>query len=349
MLKKLLLFSFTFVSTCLLVTELRATSHCVGLDITFSNVTLTGVNNGMISYDITISNVGTQTIAFNKLTLKNYNSADNIYDGADMSGGSALFTSFAIGTSLGTGQQYTTSFHSNYSVNIKTIPYLILQLEYQDAECDASNNQIIACTRPNAVFNSLLIRNISANEADFDFEIQNTGGDTLFLPNLVLQSYVSHDNVYDGGDPAAGGVVMSFGGKQYLLANETYAASYGAYETSIASYAYVISGLTYSYTECNTSDNKQIQPMTVVAGNQQVVSDEASNRIIWDMVSHSFITKDQIEWSGNIVYQLFDTSGRLLIKGKVTPGERVYITEGSGLAILIVADEQHAYSQKILR
>ncbi|MDB5271722.1 MAG: hypothetical protein JWO58_89 [Chitinophagaceae bacterium] len=346
---KKLIPGFNLLCACLFlnVGHSFATSNCSGFDISFTSVRLTGVGNSQITYNVTIKNSGTQTLDLSKITLQNYVSTDDTYDAGDADGGASTPT----GTTLLAGQELETSFYSNYSGDIKSLPYLILQLSYQDAECDVTNNQIVVCTRPNAVFNSLNITGIiSSSEADFNFEIQNTGGDTLFLSSLVLQSYVSTDNVLDGGDPAAGGAVLTYGGKYYLVANEKYQSSYGAYCASITSYSYVISTLGNSKAECTTSDNNIIRPLVVTAI-QNMVTDVASNMIIWDMNSHSFITKDQgdVVWSGILTYKVLDTAGRLLNTGKTNPGERVYIQEGSGMGLLLISDDQHFYSKKIMR
>ncbi|MDB5257340.1 MAG: hypothetical protein JWM14_2035 [Chitinophagaceae bacterium] len=332
------------------VTRANGAANCAGSDVTFTSVTLTGVGNGMITYDVTIKNAGTQTLTFNKLTLAGYTSTDNTFDGSDVSGGSALFTAFASGTSVLAGQVYTTSYHANYTGDIKTLPYLILQLSYQDAECDATNNQIVVCTKPNPVLNDVAISYLDATSGLYNAAIQNTGGDTMFLSKSVIQNYVSTDNTLGGGDAAAGGSILSFGAKQYLLANESYVIyDFSFNATNMSSYSYVLATLYYTTaTTCGTG-NQVAKELVVTVTATEDAQNASGNAVVWDMNSSSFVTKDQIVWSGSINYQLFDSSGRLLIKGKTIPGERVYVPEGSGLAILTVTDEQHVYSQKIMR
>ena len=141
MLKKLLP-GFGLLCICLFVqaTSAFANRDCSGLDISFSSVTLTGVGNSLISYNVTIKNNGTQTIDVNKITLQNYVSTDDTYDVGDADGGASTLA----GTTLLAGQELATSFYSNYSGDIKSLPYLILQLSYEDAECDVTNNEIPA-------------------------------------------------------------------------------------------------------------------------------------------------------------------------------------------------------------
>jgi hypothetical protein len=328
----------------------KARTGCAGSDVTFTSVTLTGVGSGMITYDVTIKNVGTQTITFNKLTLANYISTDNVYDGSDVSGGSALVSTFTSGTSLSAGQEVTTTYHADYSGNIKSIGYLILQLSYQDAECDETNNQIVACVKPNPVLNDVAISYLDATSGLYNAAIQNTGGDTMFLNKSVIQNYVSVDNTFGSGDAAAGGSILSFGAKQYLLANESYVINSFSFNASnMSNYSYVIATLYYTTATTCGAGNQVIKPLVVTVTSTEETQNASGNAVIWDMNSSSFITKDKGEWSGNLTYQLFDLSGQLLTKGTTTAGERVYIRQGSGIAVLSVADDHHVYSQKIVR
>jgi hypothetical protein len=327
----------------------QAAIECTGIDATITGVTLTGVGNGEISYDVTIKNAGTLTIAYNKLTLANYTSTDNTYDGSDVSGGSALVSTINAGT-LAAGQEHTVSYHCNYSGDIKSLPYLILQLSYQDAECDATNNQMVVCTKPNPVLNDIAISYLDATSGLYYASITNTGGDTMFLSKSVIQNYVSVDNTFGGGDAAAGGSILSFGDKQYLLANENYVISGFSFNaSSLSSYNYVLATLYYTTATTCGSGNQVAKALVVTVTGTEDSQETSGSAVLWDMNSNSFITKASGEWSGNMMYQLFDTSGRLLAKGNTTPGERVYIREGAGVAILTVSDDLHVYSQKIVR
>jgi len=347
---KLYSYSLSILCACLFVmtNPVQAAVQCSGFDVTFTSVTLTGVGNGTITYDVTIRNAGTTTLTFSKLTLANYTSNDNVYDGSDASAGSAVFSTVTSGTSLAAGQELTTSYHASYSGSIKDIPYLILQLSYQDTECDATNNQIVACVRPNPVLNDIAISYLEENVGQYYAAIQNTGGDTLFLSKTILQNYVSVDNTLGGGDVGAGGSILNYGAKQYLLANESFVISnFDFNAANLSNYSYVIASLYYNTTACSAGN--QVVKALVVVTDMEGRQEALTNTVVWDMNSTSFITKDNGTWSSNLTYQFFDASGRLLAQGKTIPGQRVHLEQGSGLGILLVTDERNSCSQKIIR
>jgi hypothetical protein len=326
----------------LLINTSFAGTKCSGYDITFTNITVTGITNSSVYYNFEINNIGTQTMTFDKLVIQNYLSNGVSTDAA---GGSIL--AFTGSTQILAGATFSSQFQANYS---GTFDYtnLIVQLSYSDGECDATNNQLIICLKPDASFTSVAISNVQSATIDYDFTIKNTGGDTLFFDELTLENYLSTDNAF-GGDVAAGSTLLTFHGEDYLLANQSYTTTYSA-GGAIASYAYLITKITYTgNSECTLANNEVVELIPPIAGVQGSSTISGNNSIVWNFDKKSFTIN---QWGsqtsiGILDYKLYNTSGILQKEGSANIGESTMIGAMPGIYLLVVSDGHRLYSKKI--
>lgn len=129
---------------------------------------------------------------------------------------------------------------------------------------------------------------ITKSSNGYDFTIINTGIATAFFNKFVLQNWLSHDNIYNTGDAAAGGMLLSGTGVDYLLPNQIYSGSFNANHTDISSYDYlIVQIIPSSVIECDTEDNEFVSPTVELTSSSSPTS--ADITVIWYNDIKSFI------------------------------------------------------------
>jgi hypothetical protein len=345
--KQLLLSVLLLSSYFLLVGSTFAKSNCTGYDITFNNVTVTGISKSNVFYNYTINNIGTLDMSLSKIVLQNYISIDNVFGGEDLAAGGSIIS---ISGSVAAGASYSGIFEANNSNNTGAYKYLIVRLSYSDGECNLTNNEIIVCLKPDAQFTSLAITGLQTSSIDYNFEIKNVGGDTLFFNKLAIQNYLSVDNSYQIGDAAAGGSLLSFTGKNYLLPNESYSNSYSANGAN-AAYQYIIATLSYTGTsECNLSNNQEVEVIQAPNGIYDGGTFDGNHLIVWDNYANTFSIKEWVNIPAmrSLEYKLYTISGVLQMAGSTKLGESTKVEVREGVYILVISDGQKSYFKKII-
>ncbi|ELR70859.1 hypothetical protein C900_03294 [Fulvivirga imtechensis AK7] len=138
-------------------------------------------------------------------------------------------------------------------------------------------NAFDCCPNADLIVSRITITNTPTDDnIQYEYELKNVGLDTMFLNRMLIQSYVSKDQVL-GGDVAAGGAIFP-SDTPYLLPGETYIGNRGSYPntTTIAEYPYVIieiklkSGETM--TECSTSNNIGVAEITTIVADADITA-----------------------------------------------------------------------------
>lgn len=344
---------------CSLLIVISSYSHylfaCTGPDIIFTSITITGVNYSspqfLINYDYQIKNIGTDTIFIKYLSIQNYVSTDNVGSSKAAAGGSVIDNTSS--NYLLSGQTYSGTFTAYSPNTFSTYPYLIPLLIYYGSpvsECDASNNTIVACLHPDPAITNLTITSVSSGSVQYDYDIKNVGGDTLFYSNLTIQNYVSTDNVYDGADPSAGSTQIS-SSPTFLTPNQTYSGSFTATPSvSTDTYNYLITELVYSSTECDATNNENITSIPLLSATLNSINPTNNVIVKWNSDAKSFsVNKWENNSAGSLQYKIYNPNGTLIFSSNTEIFETTTLPIlSSGLYILIISDDQKMHSEKII-
>ena len=329
---------------------------CTGFDVLFTNITVTNMNaSSDYTYNYTIKNIATQAVALKNLLIQNYVSTTATTSGEKAAGGS--YINLISTDSIQPGASYSGSFNAYpFSGNgVNTYPYLVPVLEYYDSknpsanDCDLNNNTSFVSLYPNAAISSVTITNVGASSVQYDYVIENTGTDTLFLNELSIHNYVSTDNIYNISDPSAGSTTVATSG--YILANQTYSGSFTATPSvSTTTYSYLVTNLVYSGTESSTSDNTNITSIpTITTGIFASSGQQASATVIWNNESKSFQVTQWNNGSVNLQYNLYTTAGNIISSGNTRLNQSVSVTTLSeDIYILIISDGQSINTKRFI-
>lgn len=221
-----------------------------------------------------------------------------------------------------------------------------------------SANQAEACEGHDVIITNITITSITTESAHYvyayTYEIKNIGTAAIALNQIVLQNYISPDDIYGQNDIGGGGMhLASSSSTEVLAAGATYS---GSDVMSVGknyppdSYAYFFTDIYLdSETECDINNNQYSGMIEVTAtGNQS--AHKATAHINWNTDTKSFSVKD---WSGNntaaLQYTVFSTSGSLLFSGSISEGQVTSLASiQSGVYIIYLSDGENFYSNKII-
>jgi hypothetical protein len=346
--KKLLDLLILFI--CFLcLSEANAKINCTGADLIFTNITIDSVQkSGNINYyySYTIKNIGTDPVQLNKVIIQNYVSQDNVYDNGDYPAGGSYIDYFGT-SSLAAGDSYSGIYEAAATGKVSDKPYLIPLLEYAPGECDATNNTMIVCLYTDANIPSLTFTNVTATSIDFNYDLKNVGGDTLFLNKATIEFYGSMDNTLDGSDKLLEAVINA--GNTFVLANKTDTDSYTASRSNNYFYTYIIAKITYNGTECNTSNNTTALSIPAVTA----ILDKTNEipTVIINRESSYFYVKEWNQTSdlNNLKFSIFNCNGSSMISGKTSINESISIQGLSrGIYILEISNNDIVSYQRFV-
>lgn len=200
----------------------------------------------------------------------------------------------------------------------------------------------------------ITVTNVTFTEADtYTYTIKNTSSSEIAIQNIMLQNYVSKDDVI-GGDVAAGGAPIDFEDTDMLAPGATYTGTdffNRNEEAPESSYPYVIMHFYIKGEQCSVNDDAHYIGLVKVSKPTAVQTKVSANaNVVWNSETKSFLVND---WNGNshaeLSYEIFSASGAHVLNGK-TFIEQINSINGlkSGMYILYLSDGQQVYSKKIL-
>jgi len=331
------------------LTDVKAKVNCTGADIIFTNITIDSVKNNGVNnyfYSYTIKNIGTDPMQINKISIQNYVSPDNVLDNGDYPAGGSFIDYYST-SSLPAGDSYSGKLDANATGKVSDKPYLIPVLQYTPGECDATNNNKVICLYTDATIPSLSFTNITSSTIDFNYDVRNEGGDTLFLNKATIEFYGSMDNSLDGSDKLLGAVINA--GNSFVLADNIDTDSYSASRDNNFFYTYIIANISYNGTECNTSNNAAAYSIPTVSAVLNQTNQIPS--VIIDRETNSFYVK---EWNqtvdlNNLNFKIFNCNGSSVASGKTSINESNSIQGLSrGIYILEISNNEKVSYQRFV-
>lgn len=213
-----------------------------------------------------------------------------------------------------------------------------------------TSNKVHACSGKDIIFTNITFTSIADGTYNYSYEIKNIGTADIVLGQIVIQNYVSADDQV-GSDAAAGGTFISYQSPEIISPGETYSGMYEANpfpENPQSTHPYLISNVYLSSNdECDVSNNyftKFVQVSTAIA-NPFLIENALLD---WDIENKSFTVR---EWAGrnsDLKYNVFSTSGVLMLKGNAEKNEPTLLKNlNAGIYIIHLSDGEKVYSKKI--
>ena len=213
-----------------------------------------------------------------------------------------------------------------------------------------------ACTGHDVIISNITVTSITSYpnyySYAYTYEIKNIGTAAISLGEIVLQNYVSANQTYEAGDPAAGGSFIAHGSTALLEPGGTYTGTYeiaAGLNYPVSSYPYFITDVYLnSETECDLTNNEYAGRIeTTTTGTKNAHTAQAA--VQWNNESKSFSVSD---WQGSntasLQYTIVSISGTVAVSGNTRAGQAVPL-QGlqSGMYIIFLSDGEMVYSKKI--
>jgi hypothetical protein len=311
-----------------------------------------------IHYSFTIKNIGNDTLLLKNIVIQNYISTDSNYNHGYAAGGAFIdpsSTKYLLPDST-----YSSTFDANTSYSLITNPVLIVRFYLvNQTDCNTNNDWVvkridlpaIGCPDVSCTSFTVIDTTYQTNYTtiNYNYTLKNIGTDTLFLKDIIAQSYVSKDSAYGPNCSAAGGGYIAYNSTKYLLPDSVYSSSYSSSSNqSLSTYSFLVVNFYFAAPiECTSNMSLGITKIKEEIPTYLDKKIHPEMEIKWQPVSKMFsITTNRSSIPNK--FKVYKILGNTVMTGTIKYNESKVLPLAPGMYIIEVFSQNKRLVKKII-